>query len=81
LFGLTNGEAKVKALKYVLAFVCIALGVALMFAAVQAMYNSFGLADNPANTIAAAFGAMFLLATFLLLRRDSNASQRPRDRR
>jgi hypothetical protein len=62
-------EKHTKILKHVLAIICVGLGAALIFAAVQSMYNSFGLADNLQAVIAAGVGAMFLLGTFLLLRR------------
>jgi hypothetical protein len=57
------------AVKYVSAIICFGLGVALAFAAVQSMYSSLGLGDNPGGPIVAGVGAMFLLVTYLLLRR------------
>ena len=56
------------AVKYVSAIICFGLGVALAFAAVQSMYSSVGLGDNPGGPIVAGVGAMFLLVTHLLLR-------------
>jgi hypothetical protein len=38
------------AVKYVCAIICFGLGVALAFAAVQSMYSSLGLGDNPGVT-------------------------------
>jgi hypothetical protein len=70
------------AVKYVSAIICFGLGVALAFAAVQSMYSSVGLGDNPGGPIVAGVGAMILLVTHLLLRRKidrpSNFDIRPR---
>ena len=70
------------ALRYVFAIICFGIGVTLAFAAVQSMYSSLGLGDNPGAAIAAGVGAMFLLGTYLLLRRKidraSNFDSRPR---
>lgn len=70
------------AVRYVSAIICIGLGVTLAFAAVQSMYTSLGLGDNPGAAIVAGVGAMFLLGTYLLLRqkrdRASNFDSRPR---
>jgi hypothetical protein len=62
------------AVRYVFAFICIGLGVALAFAAVQSMYSSLGLGDNPGAAIAAGVGAMFLLGAYLLLGRNDRVS-------
>jgi hypothetical protein len=58
--------------KYVSAIICFGLGVGLVFAAVQSMYSSLGLGDNLGGPIVAGVGAMFLLVTYLLLRRKMN---------
>lgn len=58
------------AVRYVSAIICIGLGVTFAFAAVQSMYSSLGLGDNPGAAVAAGVGAMFLLGTYLLLRRN-----------
>jgi hypothetical protein len=62
------------AVRYVSAIISIGVGVALAFAAVQSMYSSLGLGDNPGAAIAAGVGGMFLLGTYLLLRRNIRAS-------
>jgi len=67
-------RAIMTAVRYFSAIICIGAGVALAFAAVQSMYSSLGLGDNPGAAIAAGVGAMFLLATYLLLRRNFRAS-------
>jgi hypothetical protein len=62
------------AVRYVSAIICFGLGVTLAFAAVQSMYTSLGLGDNPVAAMTAGVGAMFLLGTYLLLRRNDRAS-------
>jgi hypothetical protein len=70
------------AVRYVSAIICFGIGVTLAFAAVQSMYSSLGLGDNPGAPIVAGIGGMFLLGTYLLLRRKtdraSNFDSRPR---
>src|SRR5262249_10784297 len=56
------------AVRYISAIICFGLGIALVFAAVQSMYSSLGLGDNPGAPIAAGVGAMFLLGSYLLVR-------------
>jgi hypothetical protein len=71
------------AVRYISAIICFGLGIALVFAAVQSMYSSLGLGDNPGAPIAAGVGAMFLLGSYLLVRprkidRASNFDSKPR---
>jgi hypothetical protein len=64
------------AVKYVSAIIRFGLGVALAFAAVQSMYSSLGLGDNPGGPIVAGVGAMFLLVTiFAVAPKNRSAEQ------
>lgn len=62
------------AMRYVSAIICFGIGVTLAFAAVQSMYSSLGLGDNPSGAIAAGVEAMFLLGTYLLVRRNDRVN-------
>jgi hypothetical protein len=70
------------AVRYFSAIICFGIGVTLAFATVQPMYSALSLGDNPEAPIVAGIGGMFLLGTYLLLRRKtdraSNFDSRPR---
>jgi hypothetical protein len=72
--SIVSSGGTMTAVRYVSAIICFGLGVTLTFAAVQSMYTSLGLGDNPGAAITAGVGAMFLLGTYLLLRRNDRAS-------